>query len=176
MKRWITFAAFLIVGAGIWMSGANPVLAQDAAPKDGAATTAPAEPELTPEEAEAKDKAAQAEAEAQAAVKNKEIPDYLGGTYYWEATKGDDGWELTLRNLNEFRTNNLWIMIAAMLVFIMHLGFAMVESGLTRAKNTVNILFKNTMIPCIGLVMYAVCGWMIMYPVGDWIIENYFAF
>lgn len=74
-----------------------------------------------------------------------------------------------------FITSNLWIMIAAMLVFIMHLGFAMVESGLTRAKNTVNILFKNTMIPLIGLVMYAVCGWLIMYP-SDWIAEGVFAF
>lgn len=71
--------------------------------------------------------------------------------------------------------NNLWIMIAGMLVFIMHLGFACVESGLTRAKNTVNILFKNMMIPMIGIVMYGVCGWMIMYP-SEWIIDGVFAF
>ena len=75
-----------------------------------------------------------------------------------------------------FAVNNLWIMIAAMLVFIMHLGFAMVESGLTRAKNTVNILFKNTMIPMIGIVMYAVCGWLIMYPGDAWIVDGVFAF
>ena len=53
-----------------------------------------------------------------------------------------------------FVVNNLWIMIAGMLVFIMHLGFATLESGLTRSKNTVNILFKNTMIVCIGLITY----------------------
>jgi Amt family ammonium transporter len=63
-----------------------------------------------------------------------------------------------------FRTNNLWIMIAAFLVFIMHLGFAMLETGMTRAKNTVNILFKNIMIICIGLATYAIIGWQIMYP------------
>ena len=63
-----------------------------------------------------------------------------------------------------FMINNLWIMIAGMLVFIMHLGFATLESGLTRSKNTVNILFKNTMIVCIGLVTYAVIGFNIMYP------------
>ncbi len=63
-------------------------------------------------------------------------------------------------------TNNLWIMIAGMLVFIMHLGFATLESGLTRAKNTVNILFKNTFIVCIGVLTYALCGFNIMYP-GD---------
>jgi len=65
-----------------------------------------------------------------------------------------------------FTVNNLWIMIAGMLVFIMHLGFATLESGLTRAKNTVNILFKNTMIVCIGILTYALCGFNIMYP-GD---------
>jgi len=83
------------------------------------------------------------------------------------------------QSLELFTVNNLWVMIAAMLVFIMHLGFAMVESGLTRSKNTVNILFKNTMIPCIGLVTFAICGWKIMYP-GDaaenWIIPNWFNF
>lgn len=63
-----------------------------------------------------------------------------------------------------FTTNNLWMMLAAALVFIMHLGFATVESGLTRSKNTVNILFKNTLIPCIGLLTYAICGFNLMYP------------
>ena len=62
--------------------------------------------------------------------------------------------------------NNLWIMMAGALVFIMHLGFASLESGLTQSKNTVNILFKNTMIICIGLLTYALCGFNIMYP-GD---------
>lgn len=63
-----------------------------------------------------------------------------------------------------FTTNNLWMMIAAMLVFIMHLGFASLESGLTRAKNTVNILFKNTFILAIGLLTYALMGFNLMYP------------
>jgi len=75
-----------------------------------------------------------------------------------------------------FTVNNLWVMIAGMLVFIMHLGFACVESGLTRAKNTTNILFKNTMIIMIGIVMYGVCGWLIMYPGDGWIIPDIFAF
>lgn len=63
-----------------------------------------------------------------------------------------------------FTTNNLWMMIAAALVFIMHLGFACVESGLTQSKNTVNILFKNTLIPCIGILTYALMGFNLMYP------------
>ncbi|HEX9784312.1 MAG TPA: hypothetical protein VGA56_16490 [Opitutaceae bacterium] len=63
-----------------------------------------------------------------------------------------------------FTTNNLWMMIAAGLVFIMHLGFATLETGLTQSKNTVNILFKNAMIPCIGILTYAICGFNLMYP------------
>lgn len=67
-------------------------------------------------------------------------------------------------NQEIFTINNLWIMIASLLVFIMHLGFASLEAGLTRAKNTVNILFKNTIIPAIGLLTYALIGFNLMYP------------
>ena len=67
-----------------------------------------------------------------------------------------------------FIVNNLWIMVAGMLVFIMHLGFATLESGLTRSKNTVNILFKNSMIVCIGLISYGVIGFNMMYPGFDY--------
>ena len=45
-----------------------------------------------------------------------------------------------------FAVNNLWVMAGGMLVFLMHLGFACVESGLARAKNCNNILFKNTIL------------------------------
>lgn len=63
-----------------------------------------------------------------------------------------------------FTAHNLWMMIAAALVFIMHLGFASLESGLTQSKNTVNILFKNTFIISIGILTYAFCGFNLMYP------------
>ncbi|GEO22004.1 ammonium transporter [Cyclobacterium qasimii] len=63
-----------------------------------------------------------------------------------------------------FTINNLWILVATILVFIMHLGFAALEAGLTRAKNTINILFKNTIIPAIGLLTYAFVGFNLMYP------------
>ncbi len=75
-----------------------------------------------------------------------------------EESAGPDATALLLR------VDNLWIMIAGMLVFIMHLGFATLESGLTRSKNTVNILFKNTMIICIGLLTYGILGFNLMYP------------
>lgn len=64
----------------------------------------------------------------------------------------------------EFMANNVWMMICTALVFIMNLGFAAVESGLSRSKNTVNILFKNTVIPILGLLTYAGWGFNMMYP------------
>ncbi len=67
-----------------------------------------------------------------------------------------------------FTVSNLWMMIAAALVFIMHLGFATVESGLARSKNTVNILFKNTLIVAIGLLTYAAVGFNLMYPGAEY--------
>ncbi len=65
-----------------------------------------------------------------------------------------------------FTVNNLWLLISAALVFIMHLGFSCVETGLTQSKNTVNILFKNLFIISIGVVSYAFYGFNAMYP-GD---------
>ena len=72
-----------------------------------------------------------------------------------------------------FTVNNTWMLVAAFLVFIMHLGFACLESGLTQSKNTVNILCKNTAIVAIGLVTYAFVGFNLMYP-GDF--NEYFGF
>ncbi|MBT4692505.1 MAG: ammonium transporter [Planctomycetaceae bacterium] len=66
--------------------------------------------------------------------------------------------------LNDFKIDNLWIMLSGCLVFIMHLGFASLEAGLTRQKNTINILFKNTMIISIGLLTYGLIGFNVMYP------------
>ncbi len=63
-----------------------------------------------------------------------------------------------------FTVNNLWLLLATILVFIMHLGFAALESGLTRSKNTVNILFKNVSVITIGILTYAFCGFNLMYP------------
>jgi len=74
-----------------------------------------------------------------------------------------------------FTINNTWMLIATFLVFIMHLGFATLETGLTRAKNSVNILFKNTCIVAIGLLTYAIVGFNLMYP-GEFSIGNFFGF
>jgi ammonium transporter, Amt family len=63
-----------------------------------------------------------------------------------------------------FTANNSWMIISAVLVFIMSLGFATVEAGFGQSKNTVNILFKNTIDTTIGIVSYALFGFAIMYP------------
>ena len=63
-----------------------------------------------------------------------------------------------------FTTNNVWMMMATFLVFVMHLGFASLESGLTQAKNTTNILFKNLFVICMGILSYYVIGFELMYP------------
>ena len=55
-------------------------------------------------------------------------------------------------------------MVCAALVFIMHIGFSALEIGLTRTKNTTNVLFKNVFILCVGMVTYAVIGFNLMYP------------
>ena len=73
-----------------------------------------------------------------------------------------------------FTVSNLWLLIAAALVFIMHLGFATVESGLSQSKNTVNILFKNVFIISMGPITYALWGFNAMYP-ADWSIDGIFA-
>ncbi|APG60163.1 ammonium transporter [Christiangramia salexigens] len=60
--------------------------------------------------------------------------------------------------------NNVWMMICTALVFFMHLGFAFLEIGLTRQKNTINILFKNLFIITAGLLLYCLLGFNLMYP------------
>jgi len=57
----------------------------------------------------------------------------------------------------------MWMMIGAILVFFMHAGFAMVETGFTRSKNTVNILMKNLLTVSIGSLLYFIVGFAIMF-------------
>jgi len=63
-----------------------------------------------------------------------------------------------------FTANNIWMMICTALVFFMHLGFSFLEIGLTRQKKTINILFKNFFVITVGLLLYAIGGFNLMYP------------
>jgi Amt family ammonium transporter len=76
-----------------------------------------------------------------------------------------------------FTANNIWMMVCTGLVFFMHLGFSLLEIGFTRQKNTINILFKNAFIITIGILLYAMVGFNLMYP-GSFslggLLPNYF--
>ena len=57
----------------------------------------------------------------------------------------------------------IWTLVAAAMVYFMQAGFAMCEAGMTRAKNTGNILMKNMMDFCIGTPIYWLIGFGIMF-------------
>jgi len=63
-----------------------------------------------------------------------------------------------------YALDNAMLFIAAILVFFMQAGFAMVEAGFNSSKNAVNILFKNSMDICVGVLLYFIIGFGIMYP------------
>lgn len=68
--------------------------------------------------------------------------------------------------MNMVVLDNIFIFVAAVLVFLMQPGFALVEAGLTRAKNAGNIMMKNIMDLCVGILAFGAIGWGIAYP-GD---------
>lgn len=125
-------------------AGIGQVSAQDEAPAPTPEATAPA-----------------AEPAAEEVSENKADYDEL------IAAQGNEAYAFDF-----FTTSMLWTVIAAAMVFIMHLGFATLEAGLTQKKNTVNILFKNVWIISIGLLTYAAIGFNTHYPAGSWQIEN----
>ncbi|MEW6720234.1 MAG: ammonium transporter [Thermodesulfobacteriota bacterium] len=63
--------------------------------------------------------------------------------------------------------DTIWTMLAAFLVFFMNLGFALVESGFCRAKNTVNILFKNFVVFAVSSVAFLALGFGLMFGDGN---------
>jgi len=63
--------------------------------------------------------------------------------------------------------DTIWVLITAMLVFFMNLGFAGVESGFARAKNTVNIMSKNFIVFAASSLGFLVLGWGLMFGSGN---------
>lgn len=74
----------------------------------------------------------------------------------------------TLKAIGDLRVglDTVWVLVTAMLVFWMNAGFAMVESGLCRAKNTVNILAKNFIVFAAATISFWVIGWGFMFGDG----------
>ena len=62
--------------------------------------------------------------------------------------------------------DTLWVFLAAILVFFMNLGFASVEAGFARSKNTVNILSKNFIVFAVSSLGFLLLGWGLMFG-GD---------
>lgn len=67
---------------------------------------------------------------------------------------------------NKIALDTVWVLLTAFLVFWMNAGFALVESGLCRAKNTVNILAKNFIVFAISSIAFYIIGWGIMFGDG----------
>lgn len=75
-----------------------------------------------------------------------------------------------------YAIDNMMLFICAVLVIFMQAGFALVETGLNASKNAVNILFKNTMDMCIGVLLFWAIGYNIMYPTWAEDSAKYFAY
>ena len=72
-----------------------------------------------------------------------------------------------------FSLNTVWVLIAAALVFFMQAGFALVEAGFTRSKNTTNILFKNLMDFVLGTIAFWAIGFGIMFGTNNGLIGSF---
>ncbi len=89
----------------------------------------------------------------------------------WNA--GDPVESLSYNDANDYAINTLIMFICAVLVIFMQAGFAMVEIGLNSAKNAVNILSKNVMDFCVGVLLFLFVGYSLMYPGDNWITPGY---
>ena len=72
--------------------------------------------------------------------------------------------------------DTIWVILAGVLVFFMQMGFAMLEAGFIRVKNTVNVLMKNIMDFCIASVAYWAVGFAFMFGVGNMFIGTSYFF
>jgi Amt family ammonium transporter len=146
----IGFLAALLLCTGMLVAG-RYVNAQEA--ETPAAEAAPAE---TTPPTEAPVETPMAETAAEPAAEGGEAP----------AEAVDAGPPL---NETNYAFDNMMLFISAVLVLFMQSGFALVETGLNAAKNAVNIMFKNFMDMVVGVLLFYLIGYGLMYP-GDSIL------
>ena len=91
----------------------------------------------------------------------------MNGLYILPLSAGAEMIEKSADYVNGLDT--VWVLLGAMLVFWMQPGFALVEAGLTRSKNTANILMKNFVDFMLGSVLYWIFGFSVMYGVGSFL-------
>lgn len=82
-------------------------------------------------------------------------------------------------NIQEIRLSldSVWVVMGGILVFFMQAGFALIESGSVRSKNTINVLMKNYMDACLGGLVFWLLGFGLMFGVNasGWIGTTHFA-
>ena len=73
--------------------------------------------------------------------------------------------------------NSTWVVLAGVLVFFMQAGFALVESGMSRAKNAVNVIMKNYMDVCVCSMIFWALGYGLMFGINTtgWFGTSHFA-
>lgn len=78
---------------------------------------------------------------------------------------------------SEEAANTAWLVLASVLVFFMQAGFALLESGMSRAKNAVNVMMKNYMDCCVGGIVFWLFGFGLMFGanVTGWFGMSHFA-
>ncbi|WP_425398817.1 ammonium transporter [Aeoliella sp.] len=117
------------------------------------------------------------DADTDAAADSDEGDDAADGD---ESSEEDTARDEALAALDQnytYAINTILLFLSGVLVFFMQAGFAMVESGFNSGKNAVNILFKNSMDICVGVLLYFIIGFGLMYPASYGDPENaYFAF
>jgi len=81
--------------------------------------------------------------------------------------KGDPNGAATLKENPELPVDFVWVLVSAFLVFFMQAGFAMVEAGFTRPKNTINVMFKNLADFTVASIAFYLVGYAFMMG-SDW--------
>lgn len=95
-----------------------------------------------------------------AAIAMAILPLFLGGN---TALAADPGGAETLAAEPGIALDFVWVLMSAFLVFVMQGGFAMVEAGMCRAKNAINLMMKNMKDFCIGSLAFFTVGFAIMF-------------
>ncbi len=87
-------------------------------------------------------------------------------SFYTVTTLSADDTNIDIKTLS-VALDTFWVLFAAFLVFFMNLGFAMVETGLCRTKNAVNILTKNFIVFAVSSISFWIIGWGLMFGDGN---------
>ena len=89
-----------------------------------------------------------------------------------DPAEGDLVSDMSQAEVTDYTINTIIMFVCAVLVLFMQAGFAMLEVGLNSAKNTVNILFKNVMDLSVGVLLFLLIGYALMYP-SDTIVDGW---